>query len=1377
MQNAHEQRIWIENPSALSRYLPDGVVHHLLEPDAPHPQEVDLSAHVARLQELLRVVVTYVPEYAGVSRRALPEARPGRLSRTQGTLLAADLSGFTAFSARLSTLGGEGAELVAQTISALFSTLIDTLAGWDGNLLKLSGDALTALFSGPRHAQCAVAAALELQQRMAAFQSLATPAGVFTLRMRIGLASGPVLMAEVGAAERVELLIAGATARQVVDLQRRAIPGDVVIGGGTYRALAGVCQTLTLSADVYRVRSLIPPERPAPAEPFVWTSRRDRAWEIQALIARIEALRPYLVDQHLARLSDGPPALAGEGDLRPVTVLFACLSDAGPLLESAQAGEDDPALELLQAKASRLWSIVAQHGGTINKLDLHPDGHTLIALFGAPVAQARDTERAVSCALAMLRELAAPRDGDAARPLLVRRIGLTTGRVFAGAVGSTDRREYTVMGSVVNLAARLMDVAGEGQALIDDATAQVVGQRFRLQKQPPALVKGYAEPLPFYSVVAEQRPRLSLLLRDREPIIGREEELALAQACVGRALAGRGSVVALVGEAGIGKSRLLAEIVRGLPIGGIAAPGPVLAVVQNQPYSSSQPYAVVAELLRQLYNLPEQDQQAGLALAALVAEHAPEHKRFLPLLRTMLDLPGEESAITLALNPEERRARMHELTIALLSAHARDWPTALVIEDLHWADAASLTLLADLAVACGVLPLLLICTYRPDDPPPWPDAAHVTRIALRGLTPKQSWALLGTWLDEFALPDDMRLAAVDRTQGNPFFLKETAQALRERGFDADSPPPLPTTVQGALLTRLDRLPTEERYVLQVASTIGSLFRRSLLDQVVAGRVALAGPLARLTELGLLRHDGDDEQYAFAHNLTQETAYESLLFAQRRDLHRRIADTLRGSDPEQADADLGMLAYHYRRAEAWPETLEYAWRAGRRAQALYAGDVALGHYQHALEAANRLGRAAEQRRSAILRRLGDIHALAGRYPDAVAAYQAALEAASDHRDRAEVLICWAEACEQQAAYDEALALLAQAPASLPSDESLALRIAVQRGWMLVRKGASDEARAVVEPCLEQLETLEQWSDLLRAYKVFFLIAVSQGRWGEAHAYLRLALTYAERAGDIREIARTHNNLGVVFTNQGDLRRAAESFERCSRVMEEIRDRYGLSHIKVNIGAIYYKLGDLAIALEQYNTGLEIAVAIGAPHPESIARSNLGEAHRQIGRLPESLEQLQRCVELCREANDKIGLSEGYRQLAETYIALEQLEEAEAACKQALAVAIAATDVQAEAIAHRVHGLLAAACGDYDTALDDVQRSVQQLTELGSTQELGQSMTFQATVYTRLGRLDLAEAILAEAIRLFQKAGAAADLARAEQLLDAIHADNPAEELWR
>lgn len=1353
-----EQRGWIDNRQVLGRYLPQAIGEWLVG-IAPTPDQHAINDHITQLHALLGVVETYIPEYITSPYATI---QPGQISQVQGTLLLADLTGFTSFSARLSTLGSEGAELIANTISRLFETLFEVLADWGGQVLKLSGDALTALFSNTAHAERAAAAALALQTRLEQFQSLVTPAGIFALHLRTGIASGAMLLTTVGTRERQEVLVAGAIARDVAAYQAAALPGTIVIGANVACLLGERCQTRPLADGLYELLELERPDRGVIILPRSWTRRADPAWELRSLVKRLEMLRPYLVEQHLERLALRMPLFSAEGDLRPVTVAFVHLADAGPLLE-AQLGEQPALVDRLQARTKKIWEVIRRHGGIINKLDLHPNGHTLIVLFGAPSAVGDEAERAVHCALALLRECgeAEAQQSAGEQALQVRRIGIATGQVFAGAVGAASRREYTVMGSIVNLAARLMNLAGECQALVDERTAQMVGQRFKLAVRPATPIKGFDEPIVFYEAKTSQRIRLGVLIHNRGPLVGRDSELALARTKVTELLSGKAGIIALVGEAGIGKTRLLAEIVRSLPV----APGPLIIVLRAQPQSRNQPYALIAELVRQLYDLPRASGQAVAAITEYLRVAAPRHERFAPLLLAMLGLPFEENAVTQALLPHERRDWLHRLVTSLIVTQVRANSLALVLEDLHWADSASLALINDITSACMNLPLLILGTYRLEGAPSWPADAPLHEIALGPMTYDQSALLLESWTREMPLDERLAAEALRRTQGNPFFLEETLRTLQERGHNHDAPP-LPVTIQSALLTRLDRLSADERYVLQVGGVIGPLFKPKLIAGITGNAIEPIPALDRLTDRGLLRHDtGSAEQYAFAHSLTHETVYESLLFTQRRELHRRVADYIRDNEPEQADEQPALLAYHYRRAEVWEQAIEWAWQAGLRAQALYAGSVALSHYGDALDAANRLGRTVSAYwRPLILHRCGDLLALAGRHDDAITAYRDALTAATDDQARATILAGWADVYEQQAAYDQALQLLDQAAGILAEcpEDPLALQIAVRRGWVLVSQGAAGAARTAVEPCFVPLEAQQLWPDLLLANKVFFKIALDQSRWSEARTYLRQALRCAERANDIRGRARLHNSMGVVLVQEGKLHQANDACKQAAAVFDEIGDRYNLASVEANIGIIYSKLGDYTKGLEHYEKSLQIALEIGSPTIESAVRSNLGDIYRRLDQINDALEQITRSIELYRQINDDLGLTEAYRRLAEVELACDQLARAEAACRQARDIAHTAGNRQAEALALRVQAQITAARGGYQAALEDASQSVRMLAELNSTHELGQSMAVQATILMQEGRFSAAQLVAEEAIRLLRRAGATADLVQAEAL---------------
>ena len=1365
MIRQYQQRTRITDAATLARYLPPDVVAPLLAPGATHA--ANQVYHLERLETLLQAVVAYIPAYARTDRDQAA-AISTTILRPSGSVLSADLSGFTAFSARLSTLGVEGAEVLARVISALFDALVGEQERWNGVLLKLSGDALTAFFSGSDHAQHAASAALAMQSHMEAFGQLATPLGSFTLQLRIGLATGPVVLAEVGSSERRELLVAGTTAQRAVAMQRDSAPGAVLIDSATYRALAD-CVALNSAPDRYQLRAVAPTTPPQPATPRYW-QRTDPFWELQSVIQRLEAARPYLIHEHFAMLCNNTSSFSGESDLRSITVLFAFVSDATALIEQPDAGA---ALTLVQQRTQEMWDTIARYGGVVNKLDIHAAGHTLVVLFGAPLAQGDDADRAVFCAQALLQMAAAHTampDSDGA--FLVRQVGIASGRVFAGAVGSPTQREYTVMGATVNMAARLMDLADNGAILLDQATAAATRGRFRLQPQPPMLVKGYAEPVALFRAIDEARSRLAMLLNERGPLFGREAELAQGRSLIAGALAGRGRMVLLVGEPGIGKTRLLAALTRTLPV----APGPLIATVQAQPQMRSQPYALIVALLHQLYDVGSPNGFID-ALRERVDTVAPAQARFLPVLLALLAVQAE-TALTKTLTPDERRSRLHDLIVALLLAEAQRMPVALLLEDLHWCDAASLELLALLVSQGTHLPLLLLATSRPAETLSALASAAAT-IMLAGLPDEQAALLLDQALGERALSADTRAAVLERTQGNPLFLAETARALIEQPQDRGETP-LPLTVQSALQVRLDMLNSEDRVVLRVAAVIGPRFRAAILGDIGVGGSTPVAALDRLVQHGFLQLDADaHDGYAFTHSLVQETAYANLLFAQRRPIHRQVADWLRVYEPASSGEQAGLLAFHYGRAEAWPEALEYSWQAGQAAQALYAGEVALAHYGHALDAAARLGEEVAHWPQVILPRCGDIHALNGRYDAATDAYRVALAAATDNQQRALILLGWAEIAEQQGAFDDALALLdqaAQARSELPADP-LALRARVHRGWLLARQGNTDAARAAIEPTLEQLETQSLWRDLLLAYRTFFLLAHGQAHWSQARAFLRLALHCAQQLGDIRETARIENNLGAVAGQEGRLSEAIAALEHAAQVFSEIGDNYNLASVQLNLGAIMYKQGDYGQALNHYQASLDIATGIGDTQTACIVHSNLGELCRRTGDQATSLDHLARCIALAHQLDDGYGLAEAYMQQVQTYLELAQLGAARTALDQANVQVQAVGDPQLEAIFNRVTTLVLLEYDDPAGAFAAISQSVHALGKLGNRHDLAQSLVVQAQVLLATRQDKAAATLLQEAIRLFGQTGAVADEQRARGLLVRATISQPLEEFQR
>src|SRR5262245_11686454 len=510
---------------------------------------------------------------------------------------------------------------------------------------------------------------------------------------------------------------------------------------------------------------------------------------------------------------------------------------------------------------------------------------------------------------------------------LKQRVGINTGVVFAGQVGSSQRHEYTVMGQHVNLSARLMSAAEEGAIIVSPSTRRGIERHIALHDLPPVKLKGVADPVPIAVALrpfeVAQEARRSVM---RPDLVGREAEMGRVIAEARVALSGSGRVVALVGEAGAGKSRLIQDALQRMVMlsGGRDSGMPVFSPysVECQSYEQSAAYAVVRELLRQFFNTRLTDDPAAqlAALSRQVEQLAPAMARFTPLLGDLLGQPFDDTPLTAALTPEQRHDRAQELVEALLLAEANSCPLVLIVDDLHWADASSLDLLTRLARQAPQAPLLLLLGYRldPPIPEPWRELDHCARIPIQELSAESSTALVGALLRGEPPPE--LAALLEKAQGNPFFIEEVVRGLVESGalvrggaswrmarvLDETA---VPDSIEGVITARLDRLEDRSREVVQVAAVVGRRFPYPVLSGVVARRDGLQDQLRRLcdSELILPEEVERDLAYLFRHALTRDVAYEAILYARRRDLHRRVARRIEELHGDRIDEQLALLA--------------------------------------------------------------------------------------------------------------------------------------------------------------------------------------------------------------------------------------------------------------------------------------------------------------------------------------------------------------------------------------------------------------------------------------------------------------------------------------
>ena len=590
---------------------------------------------------------------------------------------------------------------------------------------------------------------------------------------------------------------------------------------------------------------------------------------------------------------------------------------------------------------------VGQYGGTIQPIT----GHRFLAVFGAPVAQEDHAQRAVLAALGLQHQLSTP---TPAPPLprteaLAVRLGLHTGEVAVGGFAEDQALAAAVVGDTALLAAALQEVADPGTILCSAATVHLVQGMVDIEAVQPVLLAGQPAPVRVYKVLQQQTRRPSgapLRLRPLRRFVGRRQELATLRLRLKQVEAGHGQVVGIVGELGIGKSRLLDEFRKRLTAQAILyLEGRCLS------YSQETPYRPVLDILRHACGLTDLDhpEVTERQVVKYLQELGMVPEDSAPYLLHLLGVPAGTERLP-ALPPQELKARIYATFRRLVGHAVQQQPLVIAIEDLHWIDATSEELLVSLVEHIAGVPVLLLTTYRHGYRPPWLDKSYATQLTVQPLTFRDGRRLVQEVFSTVEVPEPLVQRLLEQADGNPFFLEELAWTVLEHGASSPSVV-VPDTVQATLMARIDRLSPAEKHLLQVAAVIGKDVPLALLEAVAELPVAtLHWSLARLQGAEFLYESRlvPASVYTFKHALTQEVAYQSLLRSTRQPYHQRIAQVLAEQFPETARLYPERLARHYTEAGLEEQAIPYWQQAGQRALERSANSEAVSHFTKGLE---------------------------------------------------------------------------------------------------------------------------------------------------------------------------------------------------------------------------------------------------------------------------------------------------------------------------------------------------------------------------------------------------------------------------------------------
>jgi class 3 adenylate cyclase/tetratricopeptide (TPR) repeat protein len=655
-----------------------------------------------------------------------------------------------------------------------------------------------------------------------------------------------------------------------------------------------------------------------------------------------------------------------EGERKQVTVLFADLKGSMELLADRDPEE---ARKLLDPVLERMMDAVHRYEGTVNQVM----GDGIMALFGAPLAHEDHAVRACYAALDMqaaIRRFAEEVRGSHGVSLEIR-VGLNSGEVVVRAIGSDLHMDYTAVGQTTHLAARMEQLATGRRSLLTGDTLRLAEGYIEVTPLGPVPVKGLGAPVEVYELIGTgaHRSRLSAAAtRGLTRFVGRDAELDQLHRALGRAASGHGQVVAIVGEPGVGKSRLVWEMTHSH-----RTHGWLIVEAGSSSYGKASPYLPVIDLLKGYFQIEDRDEprrmQEKVTGKILTLDRALEPT--LPALLSLLDVPVEEAAWR-ALDPSQRRQRTLDALKRLLLREAQGQPVLVVFEDLHWIDGETHALLDGVVESLPAARLMLLVNYRPEYEHRWGSKTYYTLLRLDALPPESAEELLQALLGGDPSLQPLTRLLLERTEGNPFFLEESVRTLAETGalvggrgaYRLGGPTAaieVPATVQAVLAARIDRLPLEEKRLLETAAVIGKDVPDALLQAVgEMGQEDLRRGLMHLQAAEFLYETSlfPDLEYSFKHALTQEVAYGSLLHDRRRALHARVLAAMEHAASGQLSLHAERLAHHALKGEEWARAAQYLHLAGRRASAEARYTSCGGFYEAAIRALDQQGDGAD-----------------------------------------------------------------------------------------------------------------------------------------------------------------------------------------------------------------------------------------------------------------------------------------------------------------------------------------------------------------------------------------------------------------------------------
>ncbi|MEO0128650.1 MAG: tetratricopeptide repeat protein [candidate division WOR-3 bacterium] len=925
-----------------------------------------------------------------------------------------------------------------------------------------------------------------------------------------------------------------------------------------------------------------------------------------------------------------------EARLKPCVILFAEVTQIDSWKQELDTEEY---VEFIKTVFDELDEAIKLYEGNIDK----HEGKILMATFGVPSAHEEDPERAIKSGLLMLNQISKLKE-KIKKPLGLR-IGINLGRVYAASVGSKIKSEYTVMGDAVNFAARIMEYAKENELLVSDEVYQITKPVFEFSEPLRFLPQGSKQEIIVYNV---QRQKTGFVKRRgieglSSPLVDRKQELVILSHFIEELFLGKGNIVLILGEAGVGKSRLLEELfTQSLSMALEKVKNINWCIGRCSPYRETLYYPFL-EILKQIFDIRTEDSEMSMmaklltTVERLMSEKAEDIFPYIAELFN-IKLAAKYEEKVKYLKPEEIKLQIFNAVSQILENYAQKNPAVYCIDDLYLSDESTLELLRFFLQTHSGIKALIILISRPEKNKPFwqikeqlKKEIKINEIYLKPLTREETLELSKNLLKIPKLPEDLVEKIVSDAGGNPFFLEELIKLLISKGIiyrrnnewlasEREIEFDIPYTIEGIIQASYDTLSPELRDLLSEMAVLGRTFNKKVLQGFTRFWDNLDNLISRLLEIGYI-YTNNHQDYAFNHALVRESIYKSIPDKKVKELHLLVAKTIESLFSERIAEFYDVLFEHYAKADCKDKAIYYALKAGENAQKCYANMEAISYYLYVLK---ELKPDTNEDRKTIfdtMYKLGGIYSRIGYCDDAIELYERAFKIAHNTLDKVKILNEMADAYQRISDYEKALQIY---------DESLKLLI-----------DFSEE------------EKFDTWLGIAWIYYL-------KGELKQARNVLEQILINVKDAPSIqikKKIARVYNQLGSIYSHTGEYEKSFEAYSKALKIYEMLEDIPGMAVIYNNICGYYTRQSDYYKALEYLNKSLEIDIKTGNLLARAIATYNIGNTYYQLGALDKAEEKYNEYLNINAQINNQLGNGYGNYGLGNIYLEKGDLPKAE------------------------------------------------------------------------------------------------------------------------